>query len=146
MFDGLSILQTNVTIGRQWMLQMAEGVKQNGVTMQQCTAYPRHTLMGLEIPVVTQVHKHIKLSSLFHIQLYVIKVFASNFTSLYINFQQRVTIDYALKDSNWRTGINSLWVYSLGQVPYKDIFWTTPDQHCPKYPSKDIYSITIVLI
>jgi len=101
MFDGLSILQTNVTIGRQWMLQMAEGVMQSGLVMEQCTAYPRHTLMGLEIPVVTQ---------------------------------QRVTMDYQLTDNNWRTGVNSLWVYSLGQIPYKDIFWTTPVQHAPKYP------------
>ncbi|ELU18803.1 hypothetical protein CAPTEDRAFT_226734 [Capitella teleta] len=54
MFDGLDILKTNVTVGRTWLLQMAEGLKRNNLFMQQCTSHPRHVLTGLEMDIVTQ--------------------------------------------------------------------------------------------
>ena len=55
MFDRMSILQENVTIGRQYMLQMGEALRETGIVYQQGTSYPRHVLIGLEIPMLTQV-------------------------------------------------------------------------------------------
>jgi len=55
MFDGLNILQTNVTIGDQWMRFMGEGAALNDLTIELCTTYPRHNLAALEMPAVTFV-------------------------------------------------------------------------------------------
>ena len=48
-------LLTNLTLGRQWILQMAAGAQSAGVTMQLCMAYPRHLLQSVEAPAVTQI-------------------------------------------------------------------------------------------
>ena len=55
MFDGLKILQTNVTIGRQYMRQMGRAAMATNMMVELCTAYPRHTLAGLEVPTATVV-------------------------------------------------------------------------------------------
>ena len=52
---GVDALLTNLTLGRQWILQMAGGAQAAGVTMQLCMAYPRHLLQSVEAPAITQV-------------------------------------------------------------------------------------------
>ena len=52
---GVDALLTNLTLGRQWLLQMGAGAQQAGVSMQLCMAYPRHLLQSVEIAAVTQV-------------------------------------------------------------------------------------------
>ena len=48
-------LLTNLTLGRDWLLQMATAAKENNQTIQYCMANPRHALQSMEFPVVTQV-------------------------------------------------------------------------------------------
>ena len=48
-------LQTSLTLGRDWLLQMATAAKEYNLTIQYCMANPRHALQSLEFPVVTQV-------------------------------------------------------------------------------------------
>ena len=52
---GVDALLTNLTLGRQWILQMASGAQAAGLTMQLCMAYPRHLLQSVEAPAITQV-------------------------------------------------------------------------------------------
>ena len=53
--EGVSALETNVSLARTWMLQMGAGAEAAGVTMQLCMAYPRHALQSVELPTATQV-------------------------------------------------------------------------------------------
>lgn len=55
MYNGLDILQTSLTIGKYWMHLVNQGVADNGMTMEICTAYPRHVLTALEMNSVTIV-------------------------------------------------------------------------------------------
>ena len=48
-------LLTNVSLGRQWLVQMGAGAAQADVSIQLCMSYPRHTLQSVEMPTVTQV-------------------------------------------------------------------------------------------
>ena len=50
-------LQRDVTVGRNWLLQMGKAARKNSITIQYCMDYPRHALQSLEIPVVTHVRK-----------------------------------------------------------------------------------------
>lgn len=52
---GVDALLTNLTLGRQWILQMAAGAQAAGLTMQLCMAYPRHLLQSVEAQAITQV-------------------------------------------------------------------------------------------
>ena len=52
----LAVLQTSLTQGRDWLMQMGQAAAENGLTIQYCMANPRHALQSIEIPVVTQVN------------------------------------------------------------------------------------------
>ena len=45
----------NIPIGRLYMHHMSNGAKLNGMTIELCTPYLRHTLSALEMPPVTFV-------------------------------------------------------------------------------------------
>lgn len=131
MFDGLEILQSNVTIGRMWLNQMARGLYENSILLQQCTSYPRHVLAGLEMGLVTQVPAWVydvpyqrKLGN----------VTECDFHMLHFLQKQRVSMDFALSKDNWKIGISSLWVSALGQRPFKDIFRAEGREHSSTYP------------
>ena len=53
--EGVTALLTNVSLGRQWLVQMGAGAAQADVSIQLCMSYPRHTLQSVEMPTVTQV-------------------------------------------------------------------------------------------
>nr|XP_006815625.1 PREDICTED: uncharacterized protein LOC102804514 [Saccoglossus kowalevskii] len=53
--DEMHITQSDVTIGRTWLMQMGKGASKNGMTIQYCMPMPRHVLQSVEIPVVTQI-------------------------------------------------------------------------------------------
>ena len=58
MFIFLSISMyylVNIPIGRLYMHHMSNGAKLNGMTIELCTPYLRHTLSALEMPPVTFV-------------------------------------------------------------------------------------------
>ena len=55
MFDGLDILQTNLTIGDQWLYGMGRGAQVNDLTIEMCTTYPRHNLASLKMNSATFV-------------------------------------------------------------------------------------------
>ena len=54
-------LQRDVTVGRNWLLQMGKAARHNSITIQYCMAYPRHVLQSLEIDAVTQVRLQNKI-------------------------------------------------------------------------------------
>ena len=54
-FNGLDALRTNVTLGKIFMDMLNRGALQNGVTIEICTAYPRHVIAALEMNAVTIV-------------------------------------------------------------------------------------------
>ncbi|GFN77542.1 non-lysosomal glucosylceramidase [Plakobranchus ocellatus] len=48
------LLNTNLTAGRDWLLQMGAAALNHHLKIQYCMALSRHALQSLEIPVVTQ--------------------------------------------------------------------------------------------
>ena len=53
-------LQTSLTLGHDWLKQMATAAAENNLTIQYCMSNPRHALQSIEFPAVTQVsfHRH----------------------------------------------------------------------------------------
>lgn len=54
-FEGLAALQTQLELGREWLIQMGEGARKHGITVQYCMPLPRHVLQSVEVPAVKQV-------------------------------------------------------------------------------------------
>ena len=50
----VSALETNLTLGHDWLMQMANGAAKNNQTVQYCMSYSRHAMQSLEFPTVTQ--------------------------------------------------------------------------------------------
>ena len=46
---------TNITLGRNWLEQMATAAKKNNLTVQYCMSLPRHVLQSVEFDSVTQI-------------------------------------------------------------------------------------------
>lgn len=53
-YDNLRALTTNVTLARQWLMQMGRAAEKNGLSIQYCMSHVRHILQSVEIPAVTQ--------------------------------------------------------------------------------------------
>nr|XP_022327168.1 uncharacterized protein LOC111126669 isoform X3 [Crassostrea virginica] len=51
---GLVGLQTDLYLGERWMRQMAEAAEELNLTIQLCMSLPRHALMSVSLPAVTQ--------------------------------------------------------------------------------------------
>ena len=54
-WDNHPAVRENITLGRNWLLQMGAGARKAGVNIQYCMPYPRHLLQSVEIPNVVQV-------------------------------------------------------------------------------------------
>ena len=54
-FEQMDATTQSVDVGRMWLMQMGEGARVNGITIQYCMSLSRHVLQSLEVPVVTQV-------------------------------------------------------------------------------------------
>ena len=50
----ISALETNLTLGHDWLMQMANSAAKNNQTIQYCMSYSRHAMQSLEFPTVTQ--------------------------------------------------------------------------------------------
>ena len=50
----VSALETSLTLGHDWLMQMADGAAKNNQTIQYCMSYSRHAMQSLEFPTVTQ--------------------------------------------------------------------------------------------
>ncbi len=50
--------------------------------------------------------------------------------------QTRASGDYQPGNEQWAIALNAMWFYALGQRPFKDNYWSTKDQQCPKYPGE----------
>ena len=48
-------LMTNLTLGRDWLEQMASAAKKHNMTVQYCMSLPRHVLQSVEFDAVTQI-------------------------------------------------------------------------------------------
>ncbi len=97
--DGVDAILTNLTLGRQWLLQMGMGADSAGVTIQYCMPFPRHVLQSVEIPAVTQVRAsddHVPCESYYPLQ--------------------------------WRIGYSSLFAWAVAIAPFKDNAWSTSFQ------------------
>ena len=102
-------VQKNVSLGRNWLLQMGAGARKAGINIQYCSPFPRHMLQSVEIPNVVQVR-------------------ASDDNAL-----GRIEAD-----ENWRIGESSLLSYALGVAPFKDTFWTTVEEPGNSYNATEI--------
>ena len=51
-------LQTSLTLGHDWLKQMATAAAEYNLTIQYCMSNPRHALQSIELPAVTQVSVH----------------------------------------------------------------------------------------
>ena len=51
-------LQTSLTLGHDWLKQMATAAAEYNLTIQYCMSNPRHALQSIEFPAVTQVSIH----------------------------------------------------------------------------------------
>ena len=100
----MSIFEGDLTIERDWLIQMGDGAAANGINILYCMAYTRHMLQSVEIENV-------------------------------VSF--RASGDYQPGNDQWQIGLTSAWIYAVGLAPFKDTFWTTPDQPGnPKYVNK----------
>lgn len=54
-FSGVQGLLHNLTLGEQWLTQMAEAAQDAGIYIQYCMSNPRHAMQSLLYPMVTQV-------------------------------------------------------------------------------------------
>ena len=97
-------LLNDIDLGRQWLMSMAEGAEKAGITIQYCSAFPRHALQALEIPRVTQAR-------------------ASN------DYASHITRG----GQQWDIGVSSLFADALGIAPFKDTFWSTSDEPGSSY-------------
>jgi len=52
--EKMEALQTDLFLGRKWMLQMDRAAQHMGIWIQICSALPRHVLESLEMPSVSQ--------------------------------------------------------------------------------------------
>lgn len=94
--EGVSLLTTNATAARTWLMQMQAGAALAGTTIQFCMAYPRHALQSVEMPAVTQIRAsddHVPGANYIHLQ--------------------------------WRLGYSSLLAWALAVAPFKDGFYST---------------------
>ncbi|XP_070576651.1 uncharacterized protein [Ptychodera flava] len=54
-FEHMHATLQNVSVARDWLLQMGSGASKNDMTVQYCMPMPRHVLQSVEIPSVTQI-------------------------------------------------------------------------------------------
>jgi hypothetical protein len=86
--------RNNVTNAAVWLQSMADGAAAYNLTIQYCMPLPSHILFSTLLPQVTQI---------------------------------RTTDDYRpgrVYPDNWRIGLASMLIWSVGSVPYKDDFWS----------------------
>lgn len=89
---------------------MGEGAAKANITIQYCMTLPREVLQSSEIPAVTRIRSDYKgMKSLVWLSM----------ICLY-----RSSGDYILSEDNWRIGISTLLVSSLGLASFKNVFWS----------------------
>ena len=54
-WESLPTIRQDITLGRNWLLQMGAGARKVGINIQYCMPYPRHLLQSVEVPNVVQV-------------------------------------------------------------------------------------------
>ena len=101
----VSQMLTDVNLGRNWLLEMAQGAAYNGLTIQYCMPYIRQLIQSLEIPLATQARAS---------DDYVVAPYEN--------------ADTYADHHNWNIGAQSMMISNLGMAPSKDGFWTTSYQ------------------
>jgi hypothetical protein len=99
--EGNLWLLNNVTLGRQWLMQMGAGAQAAGVSIQLCMAYPRHALQSVEMPTATQIR-----ASDDHVPG---RTGGSSTTQ-------------------WNLAHSSLLAWAIGLAPFKDNYWSSAQQ------------------
>jgi hypothetical protein len=92
----------SVDLGHQWLTQMAEGARNNGLTIQYCMPFIRHLIQSLEFDLVTQARAS---------DDYVVAPY-----------------NESEANPNWRIGGQALLIDALGMSPSKDGYWSTSYQ------------------
>jgi len=108
-FLGLNLTMEHVDVAETWLTQMGNAAENNGIFIQYCMSYPRHALQSVLIRPVTQIR-------------------ASD-----DNVPQNG------KNKQWRIGGSSIFAHALGLAPFKDNWWSTPDQPGNKWDSDEPY-------
>jgi hypothetical protein len=101
--EGTEALLTNVTLGRQWLVDMGAGAEAAGVSMQLCMAYPRHALATLEMPTATQIRA----------------------SDDHVPGAGPRGGDSTIQ---WQMGYSSMLAWAIGLAPFKDNYWSTAQQ------------------
>ena len=66
---GVDVLYKNLTIGRDWLLEMGSAAEKLGISIQYGNAYPRQALQALHIKSVTQVATIEKINAREHCRI-----------------------------------------------------------------------------
>lgn len=81
-----------------------------------------------------------KIGSWISYHLNVAEVNAYHLFSIAAVTTARVSGDYILSKDQWRVGLSSFLSTSLGLAPFKDVFWT-----CPENPGSPFYSDCMIV-
>jgi len=115
----MNATQTSVNVARDYLIQMGTAALQNDMTIQYCMPLPMHYLASTEVLAVTECR-------------------ASND---YLHSGQGLY--------QWRIGMSSIPIWSLGMVPFKDNFWSIGVQPNNPYnliePNPELQAIVSVL-
>jgi len=99
-------MMEDLSLARQWLMQMAAGARSNNITVQYCMPYVRHLLQSLEV------------NSRFSYE-------DSNVVT-----QARASDDHkpSEDEDQWRVGGQAMLIHALGLRPSKDGFWSSSSQ------------------
>jgi hypothetical protein len=99
-FDSMDATRENITLARDWLMQMGAGAEKAGVTIQYCMSLPRFILQTLEIQAVSQFR-------------------AGD------DYHPGQSTECSFPYCVYYIGTSSIMAWSLGLGPAKDDFWST---------------------
>lgn len=99
--DGVDLLTSDASAGRNWLLDMNTGAAAARMVIQLCMPYPRHALQSLEMSQATQIR---------------------------VSQDHVPCMGEIYETLQWRIGYSSLFAWAIGLAPSKDNTWSTSFQ------------------
>ena len=120
--DNMPILSQDLSLERNWLLDMGHAAAIHDINILYCMSYSRHMLASVEIPNVVSIRAS--------------KDYNPG------SWQTNGTTDHM----QWDIAMTSIWTFALGLAPFKDNFWTSKHENGNPYPNgKDIQETRIYL-
>lgn len=102
--DHIGIFGRDLTVERNWLMQMGDGAAVNDINILYCMSWPRHMMQSVEIQNVVSIRA------------------SQDYHSKYDN-------DTENSNGQWDIGITGIYTFALGLAPFKDTFFTTSKEH-----------------